>query len=223
MSTYAYILFYSIIVPFIFSFHSKIKFYRQWPAFILSTLIIASIFILWDFKYTQMGVWGFNHIHISELKIYNLPLEECLFFIAIPYCCIFTYEVLNKYLKKLYTLPKYTALTISIILFLASILNFEQSYTFSVLIGNSILFLILYILKISFEHILNSYIILLVPFCIVNGLLTGSYINEEVVWYNDAETWNIRIGTIPVEDSLYFLLLFFSQIIIYEYFKKHLQ
>ena len=220
MSTYAYILFFSAIVPFIFSFHPKIQFYKKWPAFLLSTLIISSIFIFWDFKYTQMGVWGFNHAHIGKFMLYNLPIEECLFFIVIPYCCIFTYEVLNKYLKKVYTLSRYSPLIIASVLFIASILYIEQAYTFSILIGNGILFLMLYVFKISFEHMLNSYIILLVPFFIVNGLLTGSFINEEVVWYNNAETCSIRMGTIPIEDSFYFLLLFFSQIIIYEYFKS---
>ena len=223
MSTYSYILFFSILIPFIYSFHPKIKFYKQWPAFILSTLVVATIFILWDIKFTELGIWGFNHLHVSNIKINNLPLEECLFFLIIPYCCVFTYEVLNKYLDKLYSIKQQYTLITAMILFIGAIIYKEQSYTFSILIGNGIIFFLLYLSKISYEKILNSFFILLIPFFIVNGLLTGSFIEEEVVWYNSDHIWNIRAGTIPIEDSLYFTMMFFSQIILYEHLKKKIK
>ena len=54
-----------------------------------------------------------------------------------------------------------------------------------------------------------SYIFILIPFFIINGLLTGSFILEEIVWYNDNYNLGIRIGTIPLEDIFYgFSLLF---------------
>ena len=44
---------------------------------------------------------------------------------------------------------------------------------------------------------------MLIPFFIVNGILTGTGIEGNIVWYNDAENLGIRLGTIPVEDSAY--------------------
>ena len=44
---------------------------------------------------------------------------------------------------------------------------------------------------------------MLIPFFIVNGILTGSFIENEVVWYNNTENLNIRLFTIPIEDSVY--------------------
>jgi hypothetical protein len=34
-------------------------------------------------------------------------------------------------------------------------------------------------------------------------VLTGTWLPEPIVWYNDAENLGLRVGTIPVEDSVY--------------------
>ncbi|MDO7698288.1 MAG: lycopene cyclase domain-containing protein [Schleiferiaceae bacterium] len=55
---------------------------------------------------------------------------------------------------------------------------------------------------------------MLIPFFITNGVLTGSFIADEVVWYNDAENLGIRLFTIPIEDVSYaFSLLLFNLLI----------
>lgn len=60
------------------------------------------------------------------------------------------------------------------------------------------------------------YIILLVPFVMVNGILTGSWIASPIVSYNPAENMNIRLLTIPVEDIFYG----FEMILLNIYFMK---
>ena len=54
-------------------------------------------------------------------------------------------------------------------------------------------------------------------FFIVNGILTGSCIEEPVVWYDNNENLGIRLGTIPFEDIFYGFLLIASIIQIFEY------
>jgi lycopene cyclase domain-containing protein len=60
-----------------------------------------------------------------------------------------------------------------------------------------------------------GYIYSLIPFFIVNGILT----NLPVVTYNNAENLGIRITNIPIEDTIYCLLLLLMNVTVYEWLK----
>ena len=53
----------------------------------------------------------------------------------------------------------------------------------------------------------------------VNGILTGSYIENQVVWYDNTENLGIRLFTIPLEDIFYAFNMLFPAIILIEKFK----
>lgn len=59
---------------------------------------------------------------------------------------------------------------------------------------------------------------LLIPFFVVNGLLTGTGIEEEIVWYSEDAFTGTRLFTIPIEDIFYGMLLMLGVISLYEYF-----
>jgi lycopene cyclase domain-containing protein len=98
MSNYAFLLLFSVAVPLFLSFWPPLKFYRNLKALILTILMIVVIFGAWDVFATYKGHWYFNPKGVWNLKILNLPIEEWLFFIVIPFCCIFTWEAL-KYIR----------------------------------------------------------------------------------------------------------------------------
>ncbi len=62
---------------------------------------------------------------------------------------------------------------------------------------------------------------ILIPFLLVNGILTGSFIDGEVVWYNDKENLGFRLATIPFEDVFYGMLLLLCNISIFEWLQEH--
>ena len=214
----------AISIPFIFSFHPKLNFHRQWKAFFKANLIVSFFFLTWDVLYTYIGVWGFNDDYLIGIKIFNLPIEECLFFLCIPYACVFTWHCFEILIKD--TLSNKIEECISMIsislLLIVALLNSTNLYT-------SITFLALSLTIIILRYIFNvhwlgrfyfTYIILLLPFFIVNGVLTGTGIESPIVWYNNNENLGIRILTIPIEDIFYGMLLILMNISLYKYFQK---
>ncbi len=198
----------TIFLPFLFSFHPRLQFHRIWFAFFPSMLLTAAFFIVWDALFTSKDVWGFNPEYITGISLLHLPVEELLFFFCIPYASMFTYFCIALLIKK--DILSHVRIFINIILLISlpiiAFLNYQKLYTVT-----SFLFLsagILIFWKADFlSRFYLSYIILLLPFLIVNGILTGLFIPDEVVWYNNDEILGLRVLTIPVEDFFYGMLL----------------
>ena len=218
MYTYLLLLLASIAFPVSYSFESKIAFYKRWTSLFVSIAIVALFFIVWDIYFTRIGVWSFNPQYILGIYISELPLEECLFFIFIPYSCVFIYESLNYFIKEDY-LKKYSKfITIAtiVVLVAVAIMNTDKAYTFVTFILTASFLGFHYVLfKDKYlGRFYVAYLVHLIPFFIVNGILT-SY---PVVVYNDQENLGIRLGTVPIEDSMYSLLMLLMNITLYEYF-----
>ncbi len=113
-------------------------------------------------------------------------------------------------------------LLLSTILFLTGIYFKRNLYTSSTFVSLSVLLLFLkYIVKINWlGKLVMIYPVLLIPFFIVNGILTGTGIAQPVVWYNNAEILRIRLFTIPLEDVFYGFELILLNVFFYEYFKS---
>lgn len=235
--TYLLVNFFTILVPFLFSFHPKLQFHKTWFAFFPAVFLTGLIFILWDMYFTSIGVWSFNEKHLTGISIGNLPLEEVLFFFCIPYACVFTFHSLGKILPETGSPKNQKYLTLFFIasLLFIGIVNIDRSYTASTFISLSILLAICqFVLKINWlNKFYIVYAVLLIPFFIVNGILTGTGIDEEVVRYNPSEFLGIRIGTVPFEDIFYGAELILLNLVIYKrllakrsrtaYLKKELQ
>mgnify|MGYP002783909149 CR=1 FL=1 len=220
MYTYLLINLFTIIGPLALSFDKKVAFYKKIKYLIPGQLITALLFLIWDHWFTVWGVWGFNDSYITGIKLGALPLEEIMFFLTVPYACVFIYECLNIYFpsdpfKKI--VPFLNLLIIAICIFL--LINYYNKLYTAITALFTLFFMIQQVVigKRSFlGQFYRAYLVAIIPFLIVNGILTSL----PVVWYNDTQNLGIRIYTIPADDLLYNFLLFIMNISFYEFFQR---
>ncbi len=206
------------------SFEPRVRFVRFWPGVFLGSLVMWALFIPWDMWFTANDAWGFNEKYTIGLHIGNLPIEECMFFVVVPFACAFIYEVLYYFVPLNILKPAQNAISAILILlsFALSIVFVDRIYTF-ITFSLLSLFLIWHLLVKRAEWIGRfyfAYIIIQLPFFLVNGALTGLFTKEPVVWYNNSVIMGPRLITIPLEDMGYNMLMLLIVITVLEEYKK---
>ncbi len=208
---------------FFLSFDKKVAFYKHFKALSIAILINALIFIPWDSYFTSIGIWGFNKKYVLGAFFLNLPIEEWLFFISVPFSCTFIHNVLKSYFKNPIQLKFSTKFWnyFSILILIIGILNTNQLYTSTSFILCSIsLLLINYFKPLFMKEFMLTYLIALIPFILVNSILTGSFTDSPIVWYNEYHIFGFRIGTIPIEDTIYNMLLLIIPVFITDFLSQ---
>ncbi len=222
--TYLAVDFFAVIICFIFSFHTKIRFDKLFTAFIKTALIVGIPFCIWDIWFAQKAVWWFNDTYILGIRFWGLPLEEYLFFICIPFSCLFTYVCLTKFFGGEW-LNAFNNILVFILAILCSVIlllyhhKLYTAFTAAVLLGS-----LLYLHFVAKAEWLGQatvvYIILMLGFFPVNGILTGTGLKAPIVNYNPKELLNIRLLTIPVEDFFYGYANFLLNLYFFKLFSK---
>lgn len=198
-------------------------FYKKtvWPKFkplLLSILIPAFVFIIWDF-FAVNNFWYFNPLFITGIKIFDLPFEEILFFFTVPFASLLIWiNIWNKFKNK-NIIFKFPHKAISLILIL---LGFVM-----VVLGLYYSAVTLFVLAVAIAldcylkaNLLNNYlfyiflIIVVALTLIFNGYLTA----RPIVTYNEMLKTNINVYTIPLEDIFYGGTLILLNAIFYKKF-----
>lgn len=221
MSLYLILNIASFIIPFLYSFEKRMQYSKRWKSLFPALLITAAFFIIWDVLFTKMGVWHFNPRYHTGIEIFGLPIEEWLFFFCIPYASLFIHFAFNYFLPQI-ALSDLTVKriywVIMIVVLPVFLYNLDKWYT-AVNYGFLLLSLTYTIRKTPavLKTFFITFLIILIPFAIVNGILTGSFIDEPVVYYNNAENLGIRLVTIPIEDVGYaFSMLLMTLVLMYQ-------
>ena len=220
MYIYLYLNLFTLFFPFILSFDKRVHFYTNWKFLFPAMAVNALVFISWDSLFTRLGIWGFNPAYLVGLDLFGLPLEEVLFFVTVPYACVFIYEVLRAYTRRDWLRPYATGLALALIGLLVALgfIFLPRLYT-----SVTCLFLSLVLaghLWLFRDKVLGwfylAYLVHLLPFLLVNGVLTAL----PIVWYNNAYNLGIRLYTIPVEDTAYSMAMLLLTISVYEFLKQ---
>lgn len=199
-------------------------FIRFWKPFFTAILAVGFFFILWDIYFAYENVWGFNDEYLLGIRWFKLPLEEWLFFLLIPYASNFIHYSLQYFFPKLILSEKATKFITSFLFglsFSVALINFDKIYTVSSFGLFAFIMLLQLIFKWQYaQRFYLSFIVIYIPFFLVNSALTGSYSDHPVVFYNDQENLGIRLGTMPLEDSFYCFTLLYGIVVLFEYLKN---
>jgi lycopene cyclase domain-containing protein len=201
--------------PLFFSFFKKFYFIQHLKRFAIGSFITGSFFIVWDIIFTAMGVWSFNPRYLCGIYFFNLPIEEVLFFFFIPYASVFTWYCMQTLtqVSKFNNNLRWVALVLGPALFLFALFHLPQLYTsITLLLTGMAVFIVGWRNPVWTSAFFLAFLLILIPFFVSNGILTGAFTDEPVVLYNNHHNLGIRMVTIPVEDTFYGMLLILGNI-----------
>lgn len=208
----------TVFFPFVLSFDKKVNYASKWYAVFPAIVLIGLPFLIHDYWFTRMGVWGFNERYLTGPHLLNLPIEEVLFFLVVPYSCTFIYACVRAYFPRatfgLFNHVVYVLLSI----YLVAILVAGFGNWYSTMVALVALPVLLYVWRnrAAYTHVPISFVLSVIPFFLMNSVLTGLFTPEPVVWYNPEEIVGLRWGMIPAEDILYCFILVVGNILVYK-------
>lgn len=205
-----------VLVPvLVLSLRRSTFFLPRWPAAFTALTLTAIPFLVWDAVVTGRH-WWFNEQYVLGPRLGPLPIEEVLFFVAMPFACLFSWRTLfwKPDAAKLPVVavapwlvllplgivgafvgwPEYTSLAIGAV-GLAAIVDLA--------LGGGLL---------RTPRFLAFLVFVLVLTAGFNGYLTG----RPIVQYDPRYQLDLRVITTPVEDFIYGLALVIATAAIFE-------
>jgi lycopene cyclase domain-containing protein len=200
-----------VAFPVALSFDRKVRFIRRWPAALAAAAMVAVPYLAWDSMMSARAAWSFADQWAGTARLLWLPPGEFAFFLAVPFACLFVYEVVRAYVpEKTAAASRWPWAALAAVFASAAVAARGRLYTATVLAAAALFFAVaaaaapgVLASRSFWLSILVSYI----PFLVANGILTGL----PVVTYSPGAILGLRVFSIPVEDFLYsFTLLGFN-------------
>lgn len=187
----------------------------SWRAGTASIAITATVFIIWDIAATAAGHWHFNPNFTLGWLIAGLPIEEWLFFIAIPLVAIAAWELCRTDQKNVWSRRWLLLPAVLAIIMLTTWP--ERGYSVVVSLATLLMAGTLALLPaLRTLQFLKTLGVIFILFAIFNTILTAL----PVVTYGQAHFSGIRLGTIPLEDAFYNFALTVHVMAAYIYLKQ---
>ena len=214
---YLLVLFIYLPVPVFMALKSKILFWNKIRYYIPAILFSAAIFILWDIRFTQLGIWQFNPDYITGIYLLKIPIEECLSFIIIPFSSFYIYEILKSKYEQLEKPNLFLSISLVFLVIFAitAFIAREKLYTFFTFFLLSIYFAYT-IFRNRFKHHYTkfylTFLITLFPFFLVSFLLNRLPAKS----YDILHHLKLTLFSVPIENLAYLFLMILINITIYE-------
>ncbi len=205
-------------VPLLFGSGNRTRIFPKLKYFIPAIIFTGAVFLIWDDRFTQIGIWSYNPEYLSGKEILNLPWERWLYYIVISWVSLFVYEWVKLKFGHLKIDNPVAALSLVFLVAFGLIAFFSRQkvYTFFTFFLLSIYFGYTLLRNRFKSHLTNFYItyfILLIPFFILSAILVAL----PVIYYHPEYTLQFHLLNVPVENLACFFLLLFINITISEY------
>lgn len=176
-------------------------------------------YVVWDALVAGRH-WFFNPSYTLGIDLFGLPIEEVLFFVAIPYACLFSWETIvggsaarpRRGGALAYPLVIGTLLALAV----TAWVGFGLEYTALALGALA--------LTLALDHALGTRLLMMPRAWLMvlltlafTGVFNGYLTARPVVTYGEAYQLGVRIGTIPVEDFIYGLGLVGACVSLYQW------
>ncbi len=92
-----------VTLPLEFALGARV--YRRFRALLVAVIPVVVVFSIWDIIGIIRQHWSYNPQFVTGIRlIFEMPLEELVFFIVIPICGLLTYEAVGRVLARAATL-----------------------------------------------------------------------------------------------------------------------
>ncbi len=188
------------------------------PAIFISGLV----FLLWDIRFTQVGVWSYDSDFTLGIFFKGLPLEQWLFYLVIPCAGLLVYEMIKTRLhtSKADNILMGAGLLVAIGLAVIAYTYRVRVYTFFCALFTAV-YLGYTIFRKQFKPHLApfflTFLILLVPYFLLNGILTWNL----AIVYHQEQVLNLWLWMVPVENFVFLFLLLLINCTVYEYLSEY--
>jgi lycopene cyclase domain-containing protein len=200
-----YLLFNIIILagPLAMSFEPTLRFIKQWRI-VLAAIVLSGVpYVVWDAAVANRH-WFWNVNYTLGPRFLKMPFEEYLFFFTVPYACLFSREVIRKFLPneqrqdfEWIRVLLFALVPVGIVVFRTG-----REYTGLMLSALGVVAFLDRQLRTDMLLQTRSYwycLLVLVTTLIFNTYLTA----RPMLIYDNFYQLGYRIGTIPVEDFGY--------------------
>ena len=219
--TYLLLLLIFMILPGFITLQKKVRITLNIRFLIPAILFTGVIFIIWDIRFTELGIWNFNPDFLTGYEILKLPIEEWLAFIVIPLSAAIIFEYVKIIFHKFEKANLFLSISL-ILVIVCGIIAFvhrQKLYTFF-----TFFLLVIYFGYIIFRNKFKkhytkfyiSYFISLVPYFLFSEILNALPVKS----YDFNHVLNISVLAVPVENMGYYFLMFLMVITIYENLKE---
>jgi lycopene cyclase domain-containing protein len=224
-SMYHYLLINLAILafPFALSFEKRLKYYSKFKSLIPAIMLVGGLYVAWDAFATFRGHWSFNPSYVLGTKLLGLPFEEILFFLTVPYSCIFAYEGIVYFLKEEESHIKNRILpaVVGLGCLLSAFLFLCKEYTFLALL--SVGLTLLFIAKVNIELFWSKRYWVFIGFAVIVFLIFNFLLTSlPIVEYSALAITGIRVLTIPIEDFMFNFSMLTLYLAAYLWFSKRL-